>query len=352
MDDLISDEIETKTNFRIDLISSMFGTQIPKDNEDQNPTKFDTNVTCSHPIFISNVCTTCGIKTVCVEVRRTIPFSYIYPNLSLSLQEADRIRGMNLRSLLKRKKLHLILDLDHTLLHQRPFYKLTPEDRQFLRHRKHGIDHNLVEGGSLFKTSNGWVKLRPYLSNFLEEASTMYDMTMYTLGCRACSVEIAKTVDPNGVYFEKWRLITRDDYDGSYDKHKKSLDFVLEDEKVVVVVDDNERVWCDYKGNFVKVVPYNFFSYCSPDDKEHNASPPKGSWSQLGGDEGEENGVLGRVLEKLRLIYAWFYDDNDFEGDYCDRDVREVIRRVDLFQKGSKKGKRQQKKKIGKTVRG
>ncbi|KAK9755323.1 hypothetical protein RND81_01G017900 [Saponaria officinalis] len=354
MDDQgVDNEIET-TNFRIDMISSLFDQQI-FNNHQKNPTKDDTNCSCSHPIFISNVCTNCGFRNDYDgnEIISTIPFSYIYPNLSLSLKEIDRIRDLNLRRLISRKKIHLILDLDHTLLHQRPSYKLTPEDKQFLRHQKHGINHNLVEGGSLFKNSNGWVKLRPYLRNFLEEASTMFDMTMYTLGCRTCSWEIAKTVDPTGAYFENWRLITRDDYDGKFDKHKKTLDLVLEHEKVVVILDDNEGVWEDYKGNYVKVIPYNFFSYFSPEDKEHDASPRKHSWSQLGGDESEENGVLVRVLEKLRLIHTWFYDeDGEFGGDFCDRDVRDVIQRVELFQNGGKKGQRYKKKKIGKIVRG
>ncbi|XP_074267651.1 RNA polymerase II C-terminal domain phosphatase-like 4 [Silene latifolia] len=337
---------DESSNFKIDLISSLFGQQIAHGilKDDQNPTKEDANSSCTHPIFMENICTRCGKQINSGEIR-TIPFSYIYPNLSLGLLEVNRIRDQNLRSLLTRKKLHLVVDLDHTLLHQRPSYKLTPEDKKFLGSRKRGIHRNVVEDDSLIKVPCGWVKLRPYVRNFLEEVSTMFDMTIYTLGGRSGSWTVAKILDPAGKYFDNWRVISRDDC-VTLDKHKKWLDLVLQHDKVVVVLDDNEAVWEDYKANYVRVIPYNFFSYFSPNDKEHDASPPRSSWSQLNGDESEEDGVLAAVLRKLRMIHSGFYDDDN--DVVADRDVRDVIRRVQMCQKSGKKQKRH-KKKIGRS---
>uniref|UniRef100_A0A803MQM2 RNA polymerase II C-terminal domain phosphatase-like n=1 Tax=Chenopodium quinoa TaxID=63459 RepID=A0A803MQM2_CHEQI len=212
--------------------------------------------------------------------------------------------------LLSRRKLHLVLDLDHTLVHTRKTYKLSPEDRNFVRTRRYGIDYNLPgKLGTLFQAGGGWTKLRPYVRDFLREASTMFDMTIHTLGCKFYAWSMAKLLDPNGRYFENWRVISRDDC-VALDKHKKFLDVVLEHERVVVVMDDNEDVWEDHKTNLLKITPYNYFSYFSPEDKVHDASPPRLSWSQLNGDESEENGVLARALDKLRLVHAAFFDDS------------------------------------------
>ncbi|XP_021764802.1 RNA polymerase II C-terminal domain phosphatase-like 4 [Chenopodium quinoa] len=263
---------------------------------------------CSHPVLIRNTCTKCGEEIN--GTISTIPLWYIYPDLNLSFKEINCIRDTNLQRLLSRRKLHLVLDLDHTLVHTRKTYKLSPEDRNFVRTRRYGIDYNLPgKLGTLFQAGGGWTKLRPYVRDFLREASTMFDMTIHTLGCKFYAWSMAKLLDPNGRYFENWRVISRDDC-VALDKHKKFLDVVLEHERVVVVMDDNEDVWEDHKTNLLKITPYNYFSYFSPEDKVHDASPPRLSWSQLNGDESEENGVLARALDKLRLVHAAFFDDS------------------------------------------
>ncbi|KNA05958.1 hypothetical protein SOVF_185530 [Spinacia oleracea] len=345
---------ETGTNFRLDLLSSLLGQQIASgilnyntiddDDEDRVPNS------CPHPVFIGNSCTKCGQETN--GTISTIPFWYIYPRLNVCLKEVNRIRDTNLQRLLSRRKLHLVVDLDHTLVHTRKLYKLSPEDRNFLRLRskRYGVDYNLAgELGTLFQVGDGWTKLRPFVREFLREASTMFDITIYTLGCRAYAWDMSKLLDPDGMYFDNWRVISREDC-VALDKHKKCLDVVLEHERVVVVMDDNEAVWEDHKTNLFKVTPYNYFSYFSPEDKVHDASPPRLSWSQLNGDESGENGVLAMALDKLRLVHQAFFDDNStVKGieDYGNRDVRQVLQRVLMKQKSlSKKQKKQQLKKI------
>lgn len=182
----------------------------------------------------------------------------------------------------------------------------------------------------------------------------MFDMTVYTLSCRTCAWATAKVLDPDGSCFGSWRVITRDDCAG-LDKHRKMLDVVLSHERVVLVVDDNELVWGDDRRNVIRIKPYNYFSYDSPyeEDMERDSSPPRKSWSQLGGDESEENGELVKVLNTLRAVHGDFYGDLGGKGmdmeEYERRDVREVLERVVKGQKYSKKGngnKGRRKKKV------
>ncbi|CAO2824081.1 unnamed protein product [Amaranthus hypochondriacus] len=173
----------------------------------------------------------------------------------------------------------------------------------------------------------------------------MFDMTIYTLGCKTHAWNCVKLLDPYGKYFDNWRVMSRDDC-VVLDKHKKFLDVILEHEKVVLIMDDNREIWDDHKSNLLKIQPYNFFSYFSPEDKVRDASPPKDSWSQMNGDESEENGVLARVLEIIRNVHAEFYDD-DGKGDYASKDVRQILQRVLVNHKSLSK---KQKKRIDKKV--
>ncbi|KAJ8451209.1 LOW QUALITY PROTEIN: hypothetical protein Cgig2_013981 [Carnegiea gigantea] len=344
MEQQLNDDDFDHGNFQTDLISSLFGHQISPSNPNtnsQNPT------TCPHPILIKNTCTKCNTTILDGNPKfTTIPFWYVYPSMSISHGEMNRAKGTNLQALLVKRKLHLVLDLDHTLVHTRVNWKLTPEDRKFLRTKRHGVNYyNLAEeGGSLYKMAGGWTKLRPYVRSFLREASTMFEMTVYTLGCRACAWATAKVLDPEGEYFGMWRVITREDCSGGgLDKHKKVLDMVVAHERGVLVVDDNEGVWGDHKSSLIKIKPYNYFSYNSPDeDKVHDSSPPRKSWSQLGGDESEERGELARTL---REVHRAFFDG--LEEEYEKRDVREVLQRVLKAQKSSNKlkGKKEINKK-------
>lgn len=273
--------------------------------------------------------------------------------MSLTYAAINRLRDANLNTLFYRKKLHLVLDLDHTLVHTRISWKLTPEDRKFLAKKRFGIDHNLPQeeeedGAGLYKFANGWTKLRPYVRTFLKEASELFEMSIYTLGCRACGWATAKVLDPNGSYFEKWRVIAREDVAG-IDKHTKVLDVVPAHERAVLVVDDNVSVWGEHgKKSVIKITPYNFFSYNSPhEDKVHDASPLRKSWSQLNGDEDEQRGELARVLRLLRDVHSAFFDEEGVKGrnEFETRDVREVLQRVVKAQKYSSKRKNKLKNK-------
>ena len=81
-------------------------------------------------------------------------------------------------------------------------------------------------------------KLRPNVHTFLEEASKLFEMYIYTMGSRDYALEMAELIDPKNKYFDS-RIISRDD---STQEKQKSLDIVLGRENAVLIVDDTKRV--------------------------------------------------------------------------------------------------------------
>lgn len=76
------------------------------------------------------------------------------------------------------------------------------------------------------------------MHTFLEQASKLFDMYIYTMGERPYALEMAKLLDPSGVYFTS-RVIAQGD---CTTKHQKGLDVVLGNERAVLILDDTEAV--------------------------------------------------------------------------------------------------------------
>jgi FCP1-like phosphatase family protein len=113
---------------------------------------------------------------------------------------------------------------------------LIHECRQLTTKMPYADDPN----GSLF-TLEGMqmlTKLRPFVRKFLKEASTMFEMYIYTMGDKAYAIEIAKLLDPRNVYFDS-KVISNSD---CTQRHQKGLDMVLGAESVAVILDDTEYV--------------------------------------------------------------------------------------------------------------
>lgn len=81
-------------------------------------------------------------------------------------------------------------------------------------------------------------KLRPFVHNFLKEASSFFEMYVYTMAERSYAMEIVKLLDPGKVYFDS-KVITQAD---CTQRHQKGLDVVLGAESIVVILDDTEAV--------------------------------------------------------------------------------------------------------------
>lgn len=227
--------------------------------------------------------------------KQTIAFNYLLEGLKMEVDQVESIKKIELLKLRSLRKLCLVLDLDHTLLHTKKLATLSPEQKSEI---------SLYRGDDMFT----WklpgepmvTKLRPFVRRFLQEASEMFQLYVYTMGSRDYALHIVEEfLDPQGIYFGK-RVITREDCTV---KGEKGLDVVPIDPSIVLVLDDTERVWKRNSKNLILIDRYKYFV--------------KG-----GRDESEEAGGLRfalKVLKKLHYVYFEWYDRCK-EGD-----VRELV---------------------------
>ena len=113
-----------------------------------------------------------------------LPFGMIGRNLKFSERITKQIEENKKNSLLKSKKLILVLDLDHTLVHTESGIINKPDVSRYQ------ID------GNYFTT-----KLRPHLSEFLEQLQSLYEMCVYTMGSHKYAEQIVHLIDPKHNYF-------------------------------------------------------------------------------------------------------------------------------------------------------
>ncbi|XVF30184.1 hypothetical protein REPUB_Repub16aG0035400 [Reevesia pubescens] len=252
------------------------------------PNKTQILERCEHPVVGNGVCDDCCEK---VEDGYGLDFSYIHMGLRLSRSEIHRLSCVESKKLFSQKKLHLVLDIDNTLLHT-----LKAEDFSKLGVPKDDDDVHEISGY--------FVKLRPFVSSFLEKASTMFEMYLYTLGSRSYAEKMAKILDPQGKYFGH-RIITRDDSPGLV----KTLDLVLGKESSVLILDDNERVWPKDQQNLILMKQYMF--------------------SGKKKDETEMNSPLNNIINVLYTIHSAFFNDDIRAMLGCSRrDVRQLAAKV------------------------
>ncbi|KAG6510979.1 RNA polymerase II C-terminal domain phosphatase-like 4 isoform X1 [Zingiber officinale] len=273
------------------------------------------NVICPpHPGFFKGLCIRCGQIE---EDESGVAFGYIHKDLRLGNVEMARLRGADLKSLLHKKKLILILDLDHTLLNSTRLVDVISDEEYLLRQidgMKDDPDRSLFRLDSMHMLT----KLRPFVNNFLKEASSLFEMYIYTMAERSYAIEIAKLLDPGKVYFDS-KVITQAD---CTQRHQKGLDVVLGAESLVVILDDTEVVWQRHKDNLIQMERYHFFA-SSCRQFGFNAK----SLSELMKDERESDGALATVLKILKRTHQMFFDPA-LGSDVSTRDVRPLLKGI------------------------
>ncbi|KAH6772337.1 C-terminal domain phosphatase-like 4 [Perilla frutescens var. hirtella] len=270
---------------------------------------------CAHPGFFAGMCMKCGQPA---DDDSAVPLKYIDKNLRLANDEMARLRDKDVKDLLcHRRKLYLVLDLDHTLLNSARLSDIK-EEEEYLSSQKDALPDALKT--SLFRLDrmHMMTKLRPFVHTFLEEASSLFEMYIYTMGERPYALEMAKLLDPSDKYFHS-RIIAQGD---CTQKYQKGLDIVLGQESTVLILDDTEAVWKEHKDNLILMDRYHFFaSSCK------NFGFNYSSLSQLRTDESETEGALPTVLKILQQIHSLFFDKGR-KDNLEDRDVRQVLKTV------------------------
>ncbi|CAN8289312.1 unnamed protein product [Cochlearia groenlandica] len=214
-------------------------------------------------------------------------------------------------SCLNDKKLHFVLDLDHTLLHTVMVSDLAEEEKYLIK------EANSRE--NLWKFNRGYsseflIKLRPFVHEFLKEANEMYLLYLYTMGDRDYAKTVLKLIDPEKKYFGR-RVITRKD-----SPYVKKLDLVLVDDCGVVIVDDSPQVWPHHKSNLLEITKYNYF-------RDEGAEFSK-SYAEEKRDESRGEGSLTNVLRVLKEVYEGFFDGVEKEFDIDSMDLRLFLHNI------------------------
>ncbi|KAL3935594.1 MAG: hypothetical protein SGBAC_008918 [Bacillariaceae sp.] len=172
---------------------------------------------CLHPAFVGGLCVVCGTPKSEIDENDTVLSSHSSPltgnsdrrqqntlvtvsggiTVSISQQESQQMAKLDTERLSGMKKLCLVLDLDHTLLHATADPRAQPfsESNDDVRTLRLPIVMEAQPNGQkqpsqqpVFMTH--YVKLRPHLKEFLDSMRDTYEISVYTAGTRQYAEEI------------------------------------------------------------------------------------------------------------------------------------------------------------------
>ncbi|KAJ4828122.1 hypothetical protein Tsubulata_050930 [Turnera subulata] len=271
----------------------------------------ETVGSCSHGVILRLLCTTCGKV---MNEKYGVGFEYMQEGLRLSLEEAQRWRRAETMKVLGDEKLILVLDLDDTLINTGRADLLTSDEKLLVER----VDSGEVSGISLYdlgyKNSFYRTKIRPFVREFLEEASTLFQMYVYTNASKDYGSRIVKLLDPDNKYFNG-RVITRE---ASTRIGSKDLDVVLGSERVVVIVDDSPEVWPKHRANLMRIGRYLYFVKAGI-----HLQPGQKSLAECGKDEPDEGPLFG-ILKELKKIHREFFKNTGEPSS----DVRLIMQNI------------------------
>eukprot|EP00924_Labyrinthula_sp_SR-Ha-C_P004971 snap_masked-scaffold_1-processed-gene-17.33-mRNA-1 protein AED:0.27 eAED:0.27 QI:0/-1/0/1/-1/1/1/0/368 len=213
--------------------------------------------------------------------------------IKLSAKELYSTNEKKKKRLFDSKKLCLILDLDHTLLHAKT------------------LGNEEVEEGVLEIESNRerlGVKLRPDLKNFLDSLKNKFEFSVYTQGTRDYAEKVCKLFDEEGDYFQN-RILTRSDE--TKDNTTKQLSNLFPvSENMVFILDDRSDVWKNNgDANLVTIKPYKYF---------HNLR-------EINNSSGREFSSSSKQDRELSFLKSFFVKCHDLFYESRIYDARKIL---------------------------
>lgn len=216
---------------------------------------------CNHDITLYGMCVECGTdisklpkqhnhqdKGDTSTAHKTMVSG---KQLHISTNEFNKQSQRNTIQLIQSNKLMCILDIDHTILHatMQPNHSIDPPNNQ--------SDIYTFQLDTPHNTKQiHYIKLRPYLNEFLSLISTIYDCYVYTLGTRVYASEVLKIIDPQNQYFHE-RIVAGDDYP---DERYKYINYIHPiDIQCVVIIDDRIDVWKNLADNVIQAAEYRYW---------------------------------------------------------------------------------------------
>lgn len=253
------------------------GSQIPVAfNEIDGPTIAVVEY-CKHDIVWNELCGVCGADlsnthyAESTSIENRVP---VYSDaITFTEDEAKSAATHSRRNLLRTRRLSLVLDLDHTLVHA----SNDPRAAAIREFSPPDVDIGSIKSFSLGPSNSSsksrtsashctmHVKLRPHLREFLQRVSKHFELSIYTMGIRSYAEQIARIIDPDNSLF-RGRVTSREDFKIEGILNQKNLSRVFPcDDSMVLIIDDREDVWLDgtnelYMPNLLRAKPYYFWS--------------------------------------------------------------------------------------------
>lgn len=232
---------------------------------------------CPHSVVYQGLCGVCGEEAVVSHFANVkegvtrLPVPYNAQTLSVTRAEAESVAHVTAQQLLRERRLLLVLDLDHTLVHATD----DPRASAVLGYSPSGCDVSSVASFSLAPSDNVvahsgplntrmHLKLRPHLREFLSRCSALFELHIYTMGSRPYADRVAELIDPDKRLFSG-RITSREDFEEGRSNQKNISRLFPCDDSMVLIIDDREDVWVSGTGasfmpNLIRAKPYTFFN--------------------------------------------------------------------------------------------
>ncbi|CAF3374793.1 unnamed protein product [Rotaria sp. Silwood2] len=209
---------------------------------------------CRHTITFKNLCSDCGIYLdqlknivpVLTYRKSIISMEPSFPSVKITAEEALRYDNEDLKLLLRKRKLYLLVDLDQTLVHTTNSKNYYPPSSDIISYQLY------TQMRQTFHT-----KLRPGVKEFLTNLRSLYQFHIVTFGDRPYANTIAKLIDPDGKFFSH-RVLSRDECLSLTDKAANLSSLFPYSDALVCIIDDRDDVW-NHASNLVQVKPYSWF---------------------------------------------------------------------------------------------
>ncbi|KAL5728953.1 protein-serine/threonine phosphatase [Ranunculus cassubicifolius] len=214
-------------------------------------------------------------------------------NTLIQSESAKRIEEQ--QDLFKAKKLSLVLDLDHTLLHTIKFDDIDPLHLEILKRKEERDQKKPQRQLFCLPHLKFWTKLRPGIWNFLEQASKICELHICTMGNQIYATEMAKLLDPTGNLFGG-RVMSK------LGNGIKDMVGVLGTESTAIIMDDTVRVWPNHMLNLIHIDRYTYFP-----SKKRQLDLPQSSLFECRCDERADGGVLASVMMMIERVHQRFY---------------------------------------------
>ena len=286
---------------------------------------------CTHEVQFNSLCVSCGafIKKSATEDGNGNKELTMSGGAQLVLSEGEALKQQELKvsNLRSSKKLAVVLDLDHTLIHTTGI-EGPPKDIDEIR--KHDVNYLTIDermkdptGKTIFVKKHFLVKKRPFLDQFLNEGAGFFQFSIYTAGTRLYAEAIAKLIDPTGKLFSG-RIVSRSDVanDTKMGLEKSLHRIFLGNTSMALIVDDREDVWRGEQGEqLILVRPFSHFKGAVEVNNGPGVQLATGERlialvkEQLQqGTVTDMDDQLLRVGHVLRELHENYYTDQDKDG--------------------------------------